>query len=140
MIVRSLIFLVVAAFALTIPGTGGQKRQLSQEDPLGIARTVNTVEVEFFAQSKHALDLQSLRSHRSIQKLESTMELNWGAHSNSFSAQGYDVRLAMTSDPTILPKPEQWKSGARAPIYVTNQSDMIFIATALGCKATRDGQ
>jgi hypothetical protein len=145
MTLRSSIFLVVAAFALTIPGTSGQERLLSQEDALGIARTLNTAEVEFFAQSKHAVDLQSLRSHRFIQKLESIMELDWGANPNSFSAKGYDVRLALTSDPTqytltILPKPEQWKSGACAPIYVTNESGIIFIGTALGCESTRGGQ
>jgi hypothetical protein len=139
MTLRSSIFLVVAAFALTIPGTSGQERLLSQEDALGIARTLNTAEVEFFAQSKHAVDLQSLRSHRFIQKLD------WGANPNSFSAKGYDVRLALTSDPTqytltILPKPEQWKSGACAPIYVTNESGIIFIGTALGCESTRGGQ
>ena len=67
MILSSSIFLVVAAFALTIPGTGGQERLLSQEDAFGIARTVNTAEVEFFALSRHAVDLQSLHSHRFIQ-------------------------------------------------------------------------
>jgi hypothetical protein len=112
----SSIFLVVAAFALTLPGTRGQENLLSPENPVAIARAVNTAEAEFLIRSKHAVDLQSLRSQRFIEPLESKIEIDWGANVNSFSAKGYDVRLALTNDQTqytltIFPKQERWKSG-----------------------------
>jgi hypothetical protein len=64
---RSSIFLLVTACALTIPGTRGQENPLSPEYAVAIARAVNTAEVEFLVRHKHAVDLQWLRSHRFIQ-------------------------------------------------------------------------
>jgi hypothetical protein len=74
MSLRSSMFLIVIAFALTIPGTRGQENLLSLDDALAIARATNTAEVEFLERSKHAVDLQSLRSQRFIQQLESRIE------------------------------------------------------------------
>jgi hypothetical protein len=106
---------------------------------MAIARAVNTAEVEFLVRSKRAVDLQSLRSHRFIKQVESKIDIDWGANPNAFSAKGYDVRLALTNDQTqytltILPKLEQWKSGTCPPIYMTNESGIIFQGTALGCE------
>jgi hypothetical protein len=95
---RSSIFLIVAVFALTIPGTRGQENLLPPEKAVAIARVVNTTEAESLGYSKHAVDLESLRSYRSMQNLESTIEPDWGTNPNAFSAQGYDVRLALTND------------------------------------------
>ena len=47
MSLRCSIFLMVTAFALTIPGTRGQENLLSLENALAIARAINTAEVEF---------------------------------------------------------------------------------------------
>ena len=111
MSLRSSIFAIVTAFALTIPGTCGQKNLLSPENAVRIARALNTAEAESLDRSKHAVDLQSLRSQGLIQPLESKIQINWGVNSNSFSSNGYDVRLSLTSDQTQytltgLPKPE----------------------------------
>jgi hypothetical protein len=138
---RSSIFLIVTGFALTIPGTRGQENLLSPESAVAIARAVNTAEVEFLVRSKRAVDLQSLRSHRFIQNLESAIEPDWGANPNAFSAKGYDVRLTLTNNQTqytltILPKPEQWKVGPCPPAFVTNESGLIFQGLALGCEST----
>jgi hypothetical protein len=86
------------------------------------------------------VDLQSLRSHRFIQNLESTIVPDWGANPNAFSAKGYDIRLASTNNQTqytltILLKPEQWKTGRRSA-FVTNESGLIFQGLALGCEST----
>jgi hypothetical protein len=141
MSLRSSMFLIVIAFALTIPGTRGQENLLSLDDALAIARATNTAKVEFLERSKHAVDLQSLRSQRFIQQLESRIEPDWGANPDSFSAKGYDVRLAPTNDQTqytltILPKPEHWKSDPCPPAFVTNESGLIFQGLALGCEST----
>jgi hypothetical protein len=91
------------------------------------------------------VDLQSLCSHRFIQKLQSEIEIEWGANPNSFSAKGYDVRLALTNDQTqytltIVPKLEQQKSGACLPIYVTNESGQIYQGFPIWCESTGSGQ
>jgi hypothetical protein len=129
---------MVTAFALTLPGTRAQENLLSIQNALAIARTINTAEVEFRVRYKHAVDLQSLRSGGLIQPLESKIELEWDANPNLFSAKGYDVRLALTNDQTqytltILPKPEQWKSGACLPVFVTNESGIIFHGSVIDC-------
>jgi len=87
------------------------------------------------------VDLQSLRSHRFIQNLESTIVPDWGTNPNAFSAKGDDIRLASTNNQTqytltILPKPEQWKAGPRPAAFVTNESGLIFQGLALGCEST----
>jgi hypothetical protein len=145
MSLRSLVFLVVSAFVVTIHGTRGQETLLSPESAVEIARAVNTAEVEFLVRSKRAVDLQSLRSHRFIQKVESSTELEWGANPNTFSAKGYDVRLALTNDQTqytltIMPKLEQQKSGDCPPIFVTNESGQIYQGFPLGCAPKSGGQ
>jgi hypothetical protein len=141
MSLRSSIFLIVAAFALTIPGSRGQENLLSPENAVAIARAVNTAEAEFLGQSKHPVDLQSLRSHGLIQPIESKIEIDWSANPNSFSAKGYDVRLVLTNDQTqytltVLPKPEHWKSRPCPPAFITNESGLIFQGFVLGCEAT----
>jgi hypothetical protein len=145
MSLRCSIFLVISAFSLSLPGSRGQENWLSQADAMAIARAVNTAEVEFLVRSKHTVDLESLRSHRFIQQVESRIEIDWGARPNAFSTKGYDVRLALTNDQTqhtltLLPKPQQWKSGACPAVYVTNESGIIFQGSAIGCETTRSGQ
>jgi hypothetical protein len=87
------------------------------------------------------MDLRSPRSAGLIQPLESKIELEWDANPHSFSAKGYDVRSALTNDQTqypftILPKPEQWKSGTCLPVFVTNESGIIFHGSAIDGPAT----
>jgi hypothetical protein len=76
-----------------------------------------------------------------IQPIESKIELEWDANHNSFSVKGYDVRLALANEQTqytltILPKPEQWTSGACLPVFATNESGIIFHGSAINCPVT----
>lgn len=131
-----LVFAIIAA----VPMSKGQEQALSEAEAIKLAAAISTAEVESIALSKHGVDLESLRDHRFLKKVQAEVQLDWSSNPNAVTAEGYDVRLTLTKDLnhytlTLIPK-----SGNCLPAYTTNETGQIYKGLAVACTNTPTSQ
>src|ERR1700730_9173228 len=117
LLIPILAFAIIAA----VPMSKGQEQALSEAEAIKLAAAISTAEVESIALSKRGVDLESLRNHRFIKKVQAELQLDFGPNPNAMTAGGYDVRLTLTKDLnqytlTLIPK-----AVSCLPAYMTNE-------------------
>jgi hypothetical protein len=112
-----------------------ENETLSFDDAVLIMRAINTAEAESIALSKHAINMQAVREHRFVKKLNSQISLENQSGLDRVSVKGYEVRLLLTQDQlhwTLTISPLQ--GSECTPVFMTNETGVIYHGVPASCK------
>jgi hypothetical protein len=131
MLLSGLLGTIVATVALPHPQEKAD--QLSEREVFGLMRTINTAQAEAFFDSRHQyLSLDELVSRRHVNSSELWLPALSLRDSSAGTLKNYSVSVVVSTDGQHYVS-EMISSSSCGLALFSNESGIIYTATALGC-------